>query len=387
MAAPHDVDTLALLSAFLDGELGAAEERDLLRRLEQEPALQDALDALASQLASTHRIMSGIEADGDLLGGVLAGLPADAVDGPEGAAVLSQLAADGEGDDARLGRLDALCDTDADAVTDTLAFVDATRAVAAAPGETVAARLQRLPDLIGARVEATERGFALSAAAADGALDDADERELLGLVASDADLLDTLQQAVAARVDVAGADRGIGEALAAFSASPQVARLAERAGAAALQAIAAEQENARRAARPAAGVQTTQTTVTTTTTTLWARVRQVFFDGLVPLAAAGAAAAAFFFIGTGEPQVATPAGGSQLAEVQRALMAALEPVILASGLQASDVAELPVIEDNTADVEAIDATGTTMVFQTAASNITVIWVAGLDDEEPGEQGT
>jgi hypothetical protein len=386
VAGPNDADTLALLSAFLDGELGAAEERDLLRRLEQEPALQDALDALASQLASTHRIMSGVEADGDLLGGVLAGLPADAVDGPEGAAVLASLAADGEGDDARLARLDALCDTEADTVTDTLAFVDATRAVAAAPGETVATRLQRLPDLIGARVEATERGFALSAAAADGALDDADERELLGLVAGDADLLDTLQQAVAARVDVAGADRGIGEALAAFSASPQVARLAERAGAAALQAIAAEQENARRAARPAAGVQATQTTVTTTTT-LWARVRQVFSQGFVPLAAAGAAAAAFFVIGTGEPQVATPAGGSHLAEVQRALMAALEPAILATGLQATDGAELPVIDDNTADVEAIDATGTTMVFETAASNITVIWVAGLDDEEPGEQGT
>jgi len=382
VAGPNDADTLALLSAFLDGELGAAEERDLLRRLEQEPALQDALDALASQLAATHRVIHGDEADGDILGGVLAGLPADAVDGPEGAAVLSFLVADGEGDADQTTRLDALCDAEADAITDSLSFVDATRAVGAAPGEAVATRLQRLPDLIGARIAATEQAFALSAAAADGALDDADERELLALIGSDAGLLDTLQDAVAARVDAAGADRSIGEALAAFSASPQVARLAERAGAAALQAIAAEQENARRAARP-----TVVTTTTTTTVSMWARVRQVFSQGFVPLAAAGAAAAAFFVIGTGEPQVATPDGGGHLAEVQRSLMAALEPVILATGLQATDGAELPVIDDNTADVEAIDATGTTMVFETAASNITVIWVAGLDDEEPGEQGT
>jgi hypothetical protein len=107
----------------------------------------------------------------------------------------------------------------------------------------------------------------------------------------------------------------------------------------------------------------------------------------VPLAAAGAVAAAFFVVGTGEKQVATPTDGGHLAEVQSSLMAALEPVILATGLQPDGGAELPVIEDNTADVEAIDATGTTMVFETAASNITVIWVAGLDDEEPGEQGT
>ena len=48
---------------------------------------------------------------------------------------------------------------------------------------------------------------------------------------------------------------------------------------------------------------------------------------------------------------------------------------------------LPVIADNGADVETLDAAGTTMVFQTAESNITVIWVAGLDDDSAEEQGT
>jgi len=376
---PIDADTLALLSAFLDGELGVAEEQALLKRLDQEPDLQDALDALAGQIALTHRVISGIEADGDLLGGVLAGLPADAVDGSEGAAVLSQLLADGDASAAQAARLDVLCGSEADAVTDTLSFVDATRAVVDAPGGAVAARLAHLPDLIGARVERTERSRALAAAAADGALSANETDELISLVGADVDVLDTLQQGIAARVHVAGADRAVGEALQAFSTSPQVARLAERAGAAALQAIAATAENDARAAAP-------RPAATTTSVSLWARVRLVFTQGFVPLADASAAAVAFFAIGSGEPQVAGPEGGGRLAEVQRALYEALEPVVLAHNNVAAED-ELPVIADNTADVEAIDATGTTMVFETAASNITVIWVAGLDEDERGEQGT
>jgi hypothetical protein len=55
----------------------------------------------------------------------------------------------------------------------------------------------------------------------------------------------------------------------------------------------------------------------------------------------------------------------------------------------TDAEVQPLLSDNSADVEAIDATGTTMVFQTAESNITVIWLAGLDDDvvDAGEQGT
>ena len=84
--------------------------------------------------------------------------------------------------------------------------------------------------------------------------------------------------------------------------------------------------------------------------------------------------------------MAGPEGGGRLAEMQRALYDALEPIVLAHNNVGAEQ-DLPVIADNTADVEAIDATGTTMVFETAASNITVIWVAGLDEDERGEQGT
>lgn len=385
MPEPIDADTIALLSAFLDGELGVVEEQDLLQRLEQEPALQDALDALASQLALTQRVIGSMEADGDLLGGVLAGLPPEAVDGPEGATVLSWLLADGEADGARQSRVDELIDREADAVTDSLAFVDVTRLAAAAPEGAVSAHLSRLPDLVTARVERTERGWSLAAGAADGALSATETDELATLVGVDADLLDSLQHAVAARVHEAGAHRAIGDALSAFATSPQVARLAEKAGSAALQAIAANTAIESRVRPAAAG---TTSTSTTTSVSLWARVRLVFAQTFVPVAAASAAAAAFFVLGAGEPDVAGPATGGHLAEVQRALYDVLEPVVLAQNTMLANAVELPVISDNTADVEAIDASGTTMVFETAASNITVIWVAGLDDEdERGEQGT
>ena len=91
------------------------------------------------------------------------------------------------------------------------------------------------------------------------------------------------------------------------------------------------------------------------------------------------------------PDAAGPVAGpvNQLAEVQQALRDALEPVILSHNPVVTNAEVQPLLSDNSADVEAIDATGTTMVFQTAESNITVIWLAGLDDDvvDAGEQGT
>ena len=407
MSHLEDPTTLALLSAFLDGELGATEERALLTRLEQDPALQDALDALAEQMATTHRVVAGLgndlarDLDGDLLGAVLAGLPADAVAAtPEGAAVLANLVADGESSADQHGRLEALlggADRDATeasvhATIDVLTFIAVARAATNAPASVVSAALARLPEQVLARVERSERGYALAAAAADGALDESETNELLHLVDDDVELFGLLRSAVDDRVNVAGADRAIAEALAALPVSPAWARLAERAGASALQVIAAD------AARAA-----TTTTSTTTEATisraveaaqamsLWARVRLAFSQGLVPLAAASAAAIAFVATSSLTPDAAGPVAGpvSQLAEVQQALRDALEPVILSHNPVVTDAEVQPLLSDNSADVEAIDATGTTMVFQTAESNITVIWLAGLDDEvvDAGEQGT
>ena len=392
-----DPDTLALLSAFLDGELSAVEERALVTRLEQEPALQDALDALAEQLSLTHR---GIDAladhlDGDLLGAVLAGLPADAVPATaEGADVLANLLADGESSATQDARLDAFFADDDNAVvtaaaSDALAFIDASRIAANAPGDAVSAALARLPELVLARVERTERGYALAAAAADAALSAAETDELIQLVGADTDFLGLLHATVHARIDADGADRAVSEALGAVALSPAVQRLAERAGAAAMQVIAAD------AARAATVTTTSTTTVSTTTTvsagsmSVWTRIRTVFSQGFLPLAAASAAAVAFVVIGSVTPDVVSTGPVSQLAEVRRALLEVLEPVVLSHNAMLPNAEALPVLSDNSADVEAIDATGTTMVFQTAESNITVIWLAGLDEDvvDDGEQGT
>ncbi len=404
MSHLQDPTTLALLSAFLDGELGATEERSLVTRLEQDPALQDALDALAEQMATTHRVVAALgndlvgDLDGDLLGAVLAGLPANAVAAtPEGAAVLAQLVADGESSAAQDDRLEAVlggADRDAgvNATVDVLTCIAVARAATNAPASVVSAALARLPEQVLAHVERSERGYALAAAAADGALDESETNELLHLVDDDVELFGLLRSAVDDRVNVAGADRAIAEALAAVPLSPSLARLAERAGAAAMQVIAAD------AARAATTTTSTTTQATTSTAveaaqamSLWARVRLALSRGLVPLAAASAAAIAFVVVSSLTPDAAGPVAGpvNQLAEVQQALRDALEPVILSHNPVVTDAEVQPLLSDNSADVEAIDATGTTMVFQTAESNITVIWLAGLDDDvvDAGEQGT
>jgi hypothetical protein len=388
---PHDSDTLALLSAFLDGELSASEERDLLRRLDQDPSLQDALDDMAEQMAMTQRGISALVGtlEGDIVSAVLAGLPEGAISGPEGAAVLSALVADGEATAAQGARLNTLLAGDlsdpiAFAVTDTLAAVDATRVVINAPADVEALRLARLPELVGARVERTERGYALAAATADGALNAAEESELLGLVGADADLIDVVAAAVAARTGASGVDRAIGEALCAFAESPVVTGLAARAGDAAMQVIlATAAQEADAAAKAASAAAATTTTASTTTAaasiSIWTRLVSWARQGVIPLAAASAAAFAFVAIGTGAPDTAGPDNGSRLAEFRRSLFEALEPIALSHNAMLANT-DLPVIDDNTADVQAIDAAGTTMVFQTAESNITVIWLAGLDDD-------
>ena len=108
---------------------------------------------------------------------------------------------------------------------------------------------------------------------------------------------------------------------------------------------------------------------------LFARLWRAFAPARVPLAFA-AAAAAFFFVVGGPAPVEHPTDG---VATRDELVRELAPQVLAEGPAPGD---LPLLADNSADVEAIDATNTTVVFSTDSSNITVIWVASDD-----EQGT
>ncbi len=401
---PGSSDELALLSAFLDGELSAREEADLLETLSQRPDLQDALDDLAEQIAGTVHLRGALvdeEADGNI-GALIAArvmaeldpqaLPADV----EAAETLAQLCRDGAATPAQQRRLEQLLDTPspmqadlADAVASFVAAADVARAavsVDAAP--SFAGSLQSLPDHVLAKVERTERGWALSAAAVDGELGAAEVNELAGLCGADDGIFAELSLQSCHALHV-------GEALRAAADSPQFMRLAERAGAAALQAIGAVQlqQSQQQTRSVTTSSMTSSMTSSTTGPSLLERLRGLMgsaFGGAAPLLGATAALFAFVIIGKGttpSPSLPDPAlAANAFAALQQAFVDAGEPIVMADN-RAVPNTELAVIGDNSADVEAIDATGTTMVFSTAESNITVIWVAELDDETDKEQGT
>ncbi|MDP2344217.1 MAG: hypothetical protein Q8O67_24880 [Deltaproteobacteria bacterium] len=382
-----DADELALLSAFLDGELSSSEEAALLHKLSQNPLLQDALDELADQIVSTQRLLAPSPAGSwpsyrstadddadpslDIAARVMAEIDAAAMaDSASSVEHLSSLALDGAATPAQSRRLDQLLETHADTAFAFAAAVDVTRAAVHVDGVPEVARsLETLPDHVLAKVERTERAWALSAGAVDGQLSAAEENELAGLCGADGALLvelETQQQHT----------HHVAEALRAAADSPAFLRYAERAGAAALQAIAATQ--LQQAPKP-------QTTTTTAPLSLLARIKATLGQGFAPLMAASVAALAFVVIGKSEPATTSNPEPGAFAELQKQFLDVVAPVVLAEN-RSVPTAELAVLRDNTADVMALDATSTTMVFSTAESNITVIWVAGFDDDAE-EQGT
>ena len=352
-AAPQDRDALLMmLSAYLDGELTASEEQTVLDALSQNPDLIEAFEAMsAARLVGSD--LSRSEAD-ELTAGILAATaPAEMADSAEGALALASMAADDALDAAATARLDQLLPRVPDAVHGFVASLEATqqtlRAVSSIP--LVAESLRSVPDHVDAQVAAAERVGALCSAALDDALTPAELAEL------------------GDRVDehVAYASFA-GEALRVASSSPAFARLGAKAGAAALHAIDAE-------ARQAAVVVPAQPVERVS---IFASFTAFFSAARAPLAFAGAAAALFFVLKTegnlGDGGIAKSDAAAQ------ELLNAASKVVLA---EAPVTGDLPLLADNSADVEAIDTTGTTVVFSTESSNITVIWVAAEDDEEQG----
>lgn len=384
-------DEMAFLSAFLDGELSRDEEAALLDKLSQRPDLQDALDDLAAQIADTHRAFAGepssIPGMGDLISArVMAeldpgALPADL----EAAETLASLAKDGATTAAQDRRLEQLLQTPAlaDAAASFVAAADVARAAVNVDNDVVARGLATLPEHVLARVERTERGWALATAAADGALSDAEVNELAGLCGADEDVF----VALSVELQRAPLNRFTGEALRAAAESPAFLQYAEKAGAAALQAISAVQAQEQQQAQKAlASTTTTTKEAAPAASSFFDRARALFGSGLAPLFAASAALVLFVVVGKTDPQTTQHPDASAFAALQQAFVDAAAPIVLADN-RAVPNGELAVLVDNTADVEAIDATSTTMVFSTAESNITIIWVDGLDADSNQEQGT
>lgn len=377
-----DRDTLLMmLSAYLDGELPASDEALVLDALSQDPELLVAFEAMTAAMTEALRLpeLSRAEAD-DVTAGVLAAThPSEVPETVAGALELASLSIDDCLDDRGTARLQLLLESTqepalAPAIAGFVASVDAVRATTRAPGTapSVLASLRHVADHVDAIVSADladlaarERAFVLASGALDDELAPAEWAELQAAYAVDRGDL----------VDVAGFAH-LGEGLRAASSSPAFLPYAQRAGAAALQALAAValQSATASSGAPAKAAGTRAVVVTEP---LWARVWRAVSSARTPLGFAMAAGALFFVLSGPAPVVAV-ANAPDRDAGRRALMTALAATPALT--DAPVTGDLPLLADNSADVEALDATDTTVVFSTEGSNITVIWV---DAEEQG----
>jgi anti-sigma factor RsiW len=360
---PRSADDALLLklSALLDGELSADDEAEVFDAMSQDPALLAAFESLASMRAgfAEHADLAGDEARA-LTAAVLAATTPGAIDDTSGATALASRAVDDDLDGAAHAHLCALLDEKpalAAPVAGFVASVDAVKAAARAVSsiESVASALRTVPDHVDAVVAARERAFVLASADLDAALTPTEAAELSAA-------LPGLAEEIAPFASFGYA----AEALRVASSSASFASAAAKAGAAALHVIDAEQAIARAQSSAPAAPSVEERAP------LLARLWRAFAPARAPLAFGVAAAAVFFVVSGPAPQ--QPPAPDRMA-ARDAIVNALAPSVLADAAPAKPPAgDLPLLADNTADVEALDATSSTMVFSTEQSNITVIWV-------------
>jgi negative regulator of sigma E activity len=365
--SPQDRDALLMkLSALLDGELPEAEQNQLFDAMGQDPALLAAFEALAHTRTAFQALPSADA--GAVTAAVMAAVDPDTMPASvEGALALASRALDGA--HVPTGALHAALEAPraADAV---LAFVAANELVRAggsalAASAELASALRPVADRVDAAVASAERAGVLALAHADGALSSQEQGELEGLWGRLDDASLSLPLTVPA----------FREALVLARDSAAFQTHARRAGDAAVQAVEAIARQQSPAVRPASQP--------IAQVSFFVRVWQSVSVARLPLAFAGAAAALFFAVRAPAPGPQPTSAPDDRAVVAQALLDALSPALLTDTPRPSD---LPLLADNAADVEALDANGTTMVFSTSESNITVIWVSGEDDEGE-EQGT
>lgn len=406
-------DTLrAMLSALLDGELSPDEEAVVHEALERDEGLVAELEALSAVRLSSSAALRADEAD-TLLAGIMGAVaPAAVPSSEEGTLTLAQLAMDDALDDAAVSELERRLEQPGAsahrvAVEGLLASAELVHAGARAPADTpaVAAALSVVAGRVEARLADDERLGVLASSWSDDALARDEAAELDGLWG---------------RLAAEGAEpwrhtraiksaEHVGEALRAAAESPVFASLAARAGGAAMQAIEAERAAERgtaRAGRAAEARAPLEASAPSFVEVIWRALATV----RAPLAWAGAAAALFVALRgpvpasdtasgiDGDGSLAAAAGSMRTttttavttgapsptrasAEAERALMdelaRALPPEVPAA------TTDLPILADNSAVVEALDATATTVVFATETSNITIIWIAEDDSTEQG----
>lgn len=394
---PHpDKDTLLMmLSAYLDGELAAADEAVVLDALSQDAELLEVFEAMSAArldgIAGLPGPLGPDEADALTASVMAATEPAEVPATVEGALYLASLGLDDALDGRGATRLHDLLQEPAirDAAPVVAGFVfsvEATQAALRGVAEvaSVKAGLGSLPDHVDARLATVERTGVLASAACDDALVPAEATELGALLEG---LRGDPDGLLGITTDLAHA-RHLGEALRAASDAPAFARLGARAGAAALQALEAEarqEQNQEQKETQAAALAARNDAPAPPSSTWLSRLRGAFAAARAPLALAGAATAVFFVLREPAPHDDASPGAETVAAreaTEKALLEALARNVLTEAPSAPS-GDLPLLADNSADVEAIDATDTTVVFSTESSNITIIWLASEEDTEQG----
>lgn len=390
---PHpDKDTLLMmLSAYLDGELAAADEAVVLDALSQDAELLEAFEAMSAArldgIAGLPGPLGADEADALTASVMAATEPAEVPATVDGALYLASLGLDDALDGRGAARLHDMLQEPAirDAAPVVAGFVfsvEATQAALRGVAEvaSVKAGLGTLPDHVDARLATVERTGVLASAACDDALAPAEATELGALLEG---LRGDPDGLLGVTTDLAHT-RHLGEALRAASDAPAFARFGARAGAAALQALEAEAHQEQRETQAAALAARNDAPAPPSTSWL-SRLWGAFAAARAPLALAGAAAVIFFVLREPAPHDGASPGTETVAAreaTEKALLEALARNVLTEAPSAPS-GDLPLLADNSADVEAIDATDTTVVFSTESSNITIIWLASEEDTEQG----
>jgi len=353
------------MSAYLDGELSSEESEKLFDLVANNQELQCKFDEMMATVALSQKNTASFESR-SMTDHVMVQIAPETLES-QSVDLLASALVDNELSPKGTERFESILSQKASSPENlnasTLAFLDShdllSSALESSAGSTfVRKSVSAIPQNVERSIIRDERASLLFSAYLDCELDAHQEREFKGLVA-DGHLID-------------GLDFGFAlEGLGAYLRESQNDPMAQRAGAAALQAIAAynAQEN----------VVSISKKPREETPSLTARIRDFFATATLPGLVGASALALVVFLGNQNSDT-EPVQNEWL---QENIATAVPPVELSDDSAALNEVFDSLLANNHADVQDLD-TGSQVsaVFDTEASHITVIWLS-----EPEEEGT
>jgi hypothetical protein len=330
-----DLELALQLQQLVDGQCSPQQEAVLLDRLSHDERTQQLWEEITSNRSLLSDALAGwVDRTIDVRVAVLCDVAAlVAPESSDSAQWLSQAVHDGEASEEQIAGLHRLVSTGHD--------------------ETVIAALSSAQPMVAMQAIDAPHALVPAVVTAVAAIDEQrwlQMRQLDQGTANDVISADVLAWAA------------IGDVLQTAVRSPHHRADAARAGQAALQVIAASSTSASQPAAPLAPV---------AQPSWWQQVvrgRGIRFAG-IGLATAGAAGL-MLTLRTEVPAIVEDLSGDAES-------------ILAQLPEPAELTTLALLDDNSADVETIDGGTTTLVYFTAASNVTIIWVTDDDDAAQG----